>query len=64
MMGQETYQIVGTPSVQEISSQVEITDEDVQAVVDQTQCTPDAAREMLMETNGDIAAAILNLSQK
>ena len=64
MMGQETYQIVGKASVQSLDSgdaMPEISQEDVDAVVAQTNVSEERARKMLLECEGDIAAAIMKL---
>ena len=62
MMGQETYQVVGTPVKRETDSTPTISDDDVKTVVDQTQVSEEKAREVLENHKGDIAAAILELS--
>lgn len=59
MMGQETFQITG--AVEEYKECPSITDADIQAVVDQTGCSSDKAKELLKETGGDIAEAIIKL---
>jgi len=61
MMGEESFQISGQVSERESETKVEITDEDIQTVVSQANCTEDKARETLEECNGDIAEAILKL---
>jgi len=43
--------------------EIEISDEDVQLVVEQTGASPEEARKALEETGGDIAAAILKLKE-
>ena len=61
MMGQETYQVVGTPVEQSLETKPEINDEDVQAVVDQTGSSGEEARKTIEECEGDLAEAILKL---
>ncbi len=61
MQGVTTYQIAGEPRFEPAS--VEIPDDDVQLVADQTGASMDAARSALVEAGGDIAAAILKLSK-
>ena len=61
MMGQETYQIVGTPEVREVKT-FEINDEDIKTVMDQANVSEDIARKKLEETKGDLAEAILELT--
>lgn len=59
MMGQESFQISG--DIEETASEG-FTDDDVQFVMDQTECTEEDARAMIKET-GDIAEAILKLQK-
>jgi nascent polypeptide-associated complex subunit alpha len=58
--GVDTYQVVGTPK--EVARELEIPDDDVRLVVEQTGVSEDAAREALKNANGDLAEAILSLS--
>ncbi len=60
MMGQETYQVVGSPTIRELST-FEVSEEDIATVVDQTDASEEDARKALEETEGDIAGAILKL---
>lgn len=62
MMGQETYQVVGTPSVQLLETKPEINEEDIKTVVDQTGKTEDQAKQAIEEANGDLAEAIIKLT--
>lgn len=59
MMGQETYQITG--EIEERELKVEITDEDINTVIEQTNVSKEKAKEVLEENNGDIAATIMSL---
>jgi nascent polypeptide-associated complex subunit alpha len=59
--GMTTYQIVGTPY--EVPRETPIPDEDVALVAEQTGKTKDEAMAALKETGGDLAEAILKLSQ-
>lgn len=63
MMGQETYQVVGSPRIEEIDSTPEISEEDIQTLMSQTNVSEDEAREALLKNKGDIAAAILELEE-
>ena len=63
MMGQETYQIVGTPIVREMDSTPDISQEDIDAVVEQANVSEEDAREALLESEGDIASAIMKLQK-
>ncbi|WMW21833.1 nascent polypeptide-associated complex protein [Methanolobus mangrovi] len=58
--GVDTYQIVGTP--EEVAREVQIPDDDVRLVAEQTGVPEDKAREALKNANGDLAEAILSLS--
>lgn len=62
MMGQETYQIVGEQREVQRDVTVEITDEDIETVVDQTNVTREDAKQAIEESNGDLAQAIMKLS--
>jgi nascent polypeptide-associated complex subunit alpha len=58
--GQKTYQITGRPKVKDIED--EISKEDIDLIVNQTGKTYDQAKKALEETNGDIAEAIIKLT--
>jgi nascent polypeptide-associated complex subunit alpha len=59
--GMTSYQIVGTP--QEKPRETVIPEEDVALVAEQTGKPIDEARAILKETGGDLAEAIMKLSQ-
>lgn len=61
MMGQKTYQISGDETVEEDTSAVEITEDDIETVVAQSKVSKAKAKKALEENNGDIAEAILSL---
>lgn len=63
MMGQETYQLTGSAHVESVDTTPDISEEDVQTVVDQTGVSEDAAREAIEEANGDLAEAIMKLAE-
>lgn len=63
MMGQETYQVVGTPKEREISTEPDISEEDIQTVTDQTGADKETALAAIKKHNGDIAAAILEIKE-
>ena len=63
MMGQETFQIVGTPEERALSSKPEINDEDVKTVVEQTGVSEEKAKETIQNNNGDLAKTIMDLKQ-
>ncbi|MBI2565147.1 nascent polypeptide-associated complex protein [Candidatus Woesearchaeota archaeon] len=59
MMGQVSYQIVGTP--EERSRTVSISEEDVKTVMEQTRADKKSAEEAIKKHKGDLASAILEL---
>lgn len=59
--GTKTYQVVGTP--QEVARELAIPEDDVKLVMAQTAASEEEARHILKESNGDIAATILKLSE-
>lgn len=63
MMGQQTYQIIGTPEERELSTTPEISDDDVDTVVQQTGVSAEEVREALEKNKGDIAQTILDLKK-
>lgn len=58
--GVDTYQIVGTP--EEVAREVEIPEDDVRLVTEQTGVSEEKAKEALKNANGDLAEAIMQLS--
>lgn len=63
MMGQQTYQIVGEPEEISLSTEPDITEEDIDTVVQQTNVSKENAEKALREAKGDIAKAILDLQE-
>jgi len=61
MMGQDSFQITG--SVEERSAAVEISEDDVKTVSEQTGVSEEQAKQALEEANGDLAAAIMQLKK-
>lgn len=61
MGGQETFQIIG--DVIEREREIEISDEDVKTVVEQTNADEETARESIKKHEGDLAAAIMELKE-
>ncbi len=59
-MGQETYQIIGTPEERSLQS---YTKDDIKTVAEQANVSEEEAETALEETNGDLAEAILKLTQ-
>ena len=62
MMGQETFQITGQFQEQPLSSELEISEEDINTVVSQTNASKEKVKELLKQNQGDIAKTILELS--
>jgi len=60
--GQQTYQIVGSPRIQ--PRKEEIPQEDIDLIVDQTGKTADEAKQALEASKGDIAEAIMKLTEE
>ena len=58
--GADTYQVVGTP--EKVPRKLEIPDDDVRLVAEQTGVSEAEARKALEQANGDLAEAILSLS--
>ncbi|WP_462271936.1 nascent polypeptide-associated complex protein [Methanohalophilus sp.] len=58
--GVDTYQVVGTP--EEVAREVEIPEDDVRLVTEQTGASEEKAKEALKNANGDLAEAIMQLS--
>ena len=63
MMGQSSYQVSGEERLKEIESTPVITDEDVKTVAEQANASEEDARKALMESKGDLAEAIMKLSE-
>ena len=63
MMGQETFQVTGELRKESLDTAPSISDEDVQTVVDQVGCSADEARAAIEGADGDLAAAIMRLSE-
>ncbi|WGI17931.1 nascent polypeptide-associated complex protein [Methanonatronarchaeum sp. AMET-Sl] len=57
--GQKTYQVIGNP--EEIKKEVEPDEEDIEFVMEQTDCSEDEAIQALKDNEGDIAEAIISL---
>lgn len=64
MHGQESFQLTGTYRLEDVKIEVSISEDDVVMVSEQAQVSKDEARKALEDTNGDIAEAIVNLSNK
>lgn len=62
MMGQETYQLIGTPQKRIREIVPEVTHEDVKTVMEQAHVDEAKARDALQKAKGDIAQAIISLT--
>ena len=60
--GEKSYQIV--PGSEEFREVLEISEEDIKLVMDQAGVDYDAAKKALEEARGDLAEAILKLTEK
>ncbi|HID26035.1 MAG TPA: nascent polypeptide-associated complex protein [Thermoplasmata archaeon] len=60
--GQKTYQLVGTPRI--VEKKEKIPEEDIALVMEKTGKTREEARRALEKSNGDIAEAIVKLTEK
>ncbi len=63
MMGQKTYQIVGEEHEKMHNTMPEINDDDIKTVMEQAGVDKMKAKEALLSTKGDIAEAIMNLTE-
>jgi nascent polypeptide-associated complex subunit alpha len=62
--GQKTFQIIGEPTVKTRGGEPQDTQkEDIKLIMEQTGKSEAEARKALKETNGDLAEAILKLTQ-
>jgi nascent polypeptide-associated complex subunit alpha len=64
MMGQDSFQISGHITERKTSSEPEISEEDIETVVEQTGCTEDEAVKAIKENDYDLAAAIMALKKQ
>ncbi len=58
------YQIIGTPKIEErkiVETEVEVSEDDIRFLIEQTGASWEEARKALIEAGGDIAEAILKL---
>ena len=63
MMGQDTFQVVGRITERALSSEPDISDDDIQTVIDSTNTSREEALRAIKEANGDLAKAILELKK-
>jgi len=60
MQGNETFQISGDVTEKELGT--EITEDDIKTVMEQANCPKEKAEKAIKETKGDLAEAILKLT--
>jgi nascent polypeptide-associated complex subunit alpha len=63
MMGQPTWQVMGDAQERAISTEPDISEEDVKTVMEQAGCSKDEAEKAIKEAKGDLAEAILKLKE-
>jgi nascent polypeptide-associated complex subunit alpha len=63
MMGQESWQVSGKAIEKSRSSEPDIKEEDIKTVMDQTGKSKDEALQAIKDAKGDLAEAIMKLSQ-
>ena len=63
MQGEESFQITGAYRTEALEETRTIDDADIAAVVEQTGVSRDDARDALERANGDLAAAIIALTE-
>jgi len=63
MMGQETFQVAGSYREQSRNAIPDINDADIETVMQQASCTKEQALVAIKAAKGDLAEAILKLSE-
>ena len=64
MMGQVSYQVTGEAHERPLSSEPDISHEDIETVMEQAGVSEEAAKSAIAEAKGDLAQAILSLKQQ
>lgn len=64
MMGQTTIQVTGDTRVEPLDNSPDISDEDIQTVVEQTGVSKEQAKQAIEQAKGDLAQAIMDLSEE
>ena len=64
MMGQETIQVIGDITEVDKNEKIELDEDDIETVIEQTSCTKEEAIDALEQSNGNLAEAILKLQNK
>ncbi|MBI2134803.1 nascent polypeptide-associated complex protein [Candidatus Woesearchaeota archaeon] len=63
MMGQETFQVSGIIDERPLSSEPEISEDDIKTVMDQTGASEKEAKHAIEKNDGDLARAIMYLKE-
>ncbi len=63
MMGQETFQLSGEYRIEDMATKADINEDDVKTVMEQTKVSEDKARKAIEDADGDLAEAIMKLSE-
>ena len=63
MMGQQTYQIVGEEHEEAVDTTPTINEDDIKTVAEQANVSEEKAKEALESAEGDLAKAIMELSE-
>jgi nascent polypeptide-associated complex subunit alpha len=63
MMGQKTFQISGEEHERSLDTVPEINEEDIRTVMEQAGVSEEDARRAIEEAEGDLASAIMSLSE-
>lgn len=63
MQGQTTFQVSGEVREEVAQVKISISQDDIQTVIDQTNVSEQKAKEALENSNGDLAQAIVDLTQ-
>ncbi len=63
MMGQKTYQVAGEEEIRPLSAEPEISEEDIETVMEQAHVDRNKALKAIEEHNFDLAEAIMALKQ-
>ena len=64
MMGQETFQIMGRVEERSLSSEPEMSEEDIKTVVEQTGASEEEAKQAIEDNGNDLAKAIMDLKNR
>lgn len=64
MQGQTSFQITGPYTEEEAKVEIQISEDDIKMVSEQANVSEDIAKDALEKADGDIAEAIVNLTEK